>query len=166
MMLIAPILYLTLLACSPKKTTPVTANTTGTGQTAVMLPSFSVIDANGRTLNLQQLKGKKVFVNLWASWCPPCRIEMPGIEKLYKSVDSSKVAFIMLALDNDFETSKSFMQKKGYTMPAFYPNENLPAIFNVPGIPATFIFNEKGELIQKIEGGDNYDTDSYRQMLK
>lgn len=166
MMLIAPILSLVMLACSPKKTTPVANSTAGTEQKAVTLPSFSVVDAKGQTINLQQLKGKKVFVNLWASWCPPCRIEMPGIEKLYKSVDSSKVAFVMLALDNDFETSKSFMQKKGYTMPAYYPNENLPALFNVPGIPATFIFNERGELIQKIEGGDNYDTDSYRKMLK
>lgn len=47
------------------------------------LPAFAMKDMQGRDVNLQSLKGKKVFVNLWASWCPPCRTEMPSIEKLY-----------------------------------------------------------------------------------
>src|SRR5687768_7221789 len=51
------------------------------------LPPFTMQDIDGKTINLQSLKGKKVFVNLWASWCPPCRREMPSIEKLAKAVD-------------------------------------------------------------------------------
>lgn len=133
---------------------------------ASALPSFTVQNANGEALNLQSFKGKKVFVNLWASWCPPCRREMPSIQKLAQSVDTSKVAFVMLSLDDDFNKAKSFVQKQKLTLPIYYPGENLPELFNVPGIPVTFIFNENGELTRRIDGGDDYDTNKYRAILK
>lgn len=135
-------------------------------RSAPALPSFTLQNVNGEAVNLQSFKGRKVFVNLWASWCPPCRAEMPSIQKLARSVDTSKVAFVMLALDNDFNKSKSFVQKQKLNLPIYYPGENLPQLFNVPGIPTTFIFNERGELIKHIEGGDDYDTDKYRQILQ
>lgn len=130
------------------------------------LPAFSIQDVTGQILNLQNFKGKKVFVNLWASWCPPCRREMPSIEKLAKSVDTGKVAFVMLSLDDNFDKAKRFIKKQKLQLPIYYPAENLPPLFNVPGIPVTFIFNEKGELIQRIDGGDDYNTDEYRAVLK
>lgn len=130
------------------------------------MPSFNVEDRNGNTVNLQSLKGKKVFVNLWASWCPPCRKEMPSIEKLSQSLDSSKVAFVMISLDDNFDKAKKFASAKNLSLPIFYPSENLPPLFNVQGIPATFIFNEAGELIQQIEGGDDYNTPRYQQILQ
>lgn len=131
----------------------------------VKLPAFKVTDVNGTTLDLSSLKGKKVFVNLWASWCPPCRREMPSIEKLYQSVDKNKAAFILLALDDNFEKSINYIRSKKLDLPIYYPAENLPALFNVPGIPATFIFNEEGQLIQVVEGSDNYHTDRYKKLL-
>ncbi len=133
---------------------------------AVSLPHFAVQDINGKTINLQDLKGKKLFINLWASWCPPCRREMPSIEKLAGSTDTNQVAFVMLSLDDNFEKAKRFIKNQKLTLPIYYPAENLPALFNTDGIPVTFIFNEKGELIQRIDGGDNYDTDVYRTLLK
>lgn len=174
----AAVLMTTVAACSNQQITneatpPEVVQQTITENNAIAdasnsasLPSFTVQDVNGNGVNLNSFKGKKVFVNLWASWCPPCRAEMPSIEKLYHSVDSSKVAFVMLALDNDFEQSKQFIKKQGLNLPVYYPTENLPQLFNVQGIPATFIFNEQGKLIQRIDGGDDYDTDRYRELLK
>ncbi len=133
---------------------------------APQMPAFALLDASGKTIDLKSFAGKKVFVNLWASWCPPCRAEMPSIEKLHQSVDKDKAVFVLLSLDNDFETAKKYMQSKGLDLPIYYPNDNLPDLFNVRGIPATFIFNEKGELIKQHEGADDYDTDAYRQMLQ
>lgn len=133
---------------------------------APALPPFILQNAQGEAVNLQSFKGKKVFVNLWATWCPPCRAEMPSIERLSKQVDPAKVAFVMLSLDDDFNKAKSFVQKKKLDLPVYYPGENLPQLFNVQGIPATFIFNERGELIRRIDGGEKYDTDKYRQLLK
>ena len=130
------------------------------------LPKFSIKDASGNVVSLQSFKGKKVFVNLWASWCPPCRREMPSIEKLYQHVDTSKVAFVMLSLDDHFDKAKGFIKSKKLELPIYYPADNLPPLFNVQGIPATFIFNEHGALIEQINGGDDYNTDYYKTLLK
>jgi thiol-disulfide isomerase/thioredoxin len=130
------------------------------------LPSFKLEATDGSVINLTDLKGKKVFVNLWATWCPPCRAEIPSIEKLYKKTDKEKVAFVMLSLDDNFNSVKRFAKAKHLQLPVYYPAENLPAMFNVNGIPATFIFNEKGALIKANMGMDNYNTGSYIQLLK
>jgi thioredoxin-related protein len=72
----------------------------------------------------------------------------------------------MLSLDNDFEKAVKFAAKNKMVTPVYYPAENLPALFNVQGIPATFIFDEKGNLVTRIEGGDDYDTDKYLNLFK
>ena len=130
------------------------------------MPAFTMLDAKGQTIDLQQFAGKKVFVNLWATWCPPCRVEMPSIQKLYQSVDKEKTAFVMLSLDDDFEKAKQYVANNKLDLPIYYPSGAQPDLFNVRGIPATFIFDEKGQLIKTTEGSDNYDTDAYRQLLK
>ncbi|MBO9681317.1 MAG: TlpA family protein disulfide reductase [Flavisolibacter sp.] len=132
----------------------------------VMVPSFSIKDVNDNIINMQSLKGKKIFVNLWASWCPPCKREMPSIEKLYQSVDSNKVKFLLISFDDQFELAKKYVSSKKLKLPIYYPTENPPALFNVQGIPATFIFNEKGELIKQIEGMENYDTNEYKTLFQ
>lgn len=133
--------------------------------TDIFLPSFQMEDDQGNIVNLQQLKGKVVFVNLWASWCPPCRREMPSIQRLSKMVDSTKVAFVMLSLDNRLAKAQKYMRRKKIDLPAYYPAEALPTLFKVDGIPATFIFNAKGKLIKAIMGGDEYDTSAYAALL-
>lgn len=130
------------------------------------LPSFNMIHSDGSTINLADLKGKKVFVNLWATWCPPCRAEIPSIEKLYSKVDKQKTVFIMLSLDESFDLATQFAQAKKMKLPVYAPAGNLPEMFNVNGIPTTFIFNENGELIKKNTGMDDYDTDAYVELLK
>ncbi len=132
----------------------------------INLPSFQMEDDKGNIVNLQQLKGKVVFVNLWATWCPPCRREMPSIQKLSKTVDSTKVAFVMLSLDSRFAKAQKYMRRKKIDLPAYYPAEGLPPLFKVEGIPATFIFNGKGKLIKAVLGGDEYDTSTYTALLK
>ena len=130
------------------------------------LPSFTVRNVAGETVSLDSLKGKKVFINLWATWCPPCRQEIPSIERLYSEVDKEKAVFIMLSLDESFEVAKRFAASKGLQLPIYYPAENLPDLFNVKGIPATFIFNEEGELVKQIEGMEDYYNREYIEMLK
>jgi thiol-disulfide isomerase/thioredoxin len=139
---------------------------TNTASATAMLPSFTVQDIHGNIINMQGLKGKKIFVNLWASWCPPCKREMPSIEKLYHSVDTNKVKFLLVSFDDQFELAKKYVSSKKINLPIYYPTENPPALFNVQGIPATFIFNENGELIKQIEGMENYDSKEYRTLFQ
>jgi thiol-disulfide isomerase/thioredoxin len=175
----AALMIATLTACSNNNTAAEPGFTTEELQTSTgseaaaftdtstsTLPSFNIQYEGGKQVNLLSFKGKKVFVNLWASWCPPCRREMPSIEKLAQSVDTSKVAFIMLSLDDTFDKALKFAESQKLQLPIFYPAENLPLLFNVQGIPTTFIFNENGELTHRIDGGDNYNSEHYRNMLQ
>ena len=161
-----------IMACSsaaenkPVETAQVAREENVAADNAALLPSFTMKDVNGNAINLQSLKGKKVFVNLWASWCPPCRAEMPSIEKLYASVDKNKVTFVMLSFDENPEASTRFIQSNKLSFPIYFPAEQPPAILQTDGIPATFIFDESGKLIKQNSGTENYDTDEYRQMLK
>lgn len=132
---------------------------------AEVIPAFDVKDINGNILNLTTFKGKKVFVNMWATWCPPCRAEMPSIQKLYERTKDKNVMFAMIALDDDFNKSISYMKSNVPLLPVFYPAGKLPPMFEVEGIPATFIFDEAGKLIKKIEGSDNYNTAEYYKLL-
>ncbi len=167
-LLIFTLFLITATGCNysnaePQKETASLASTT-TNIPAV-LPAFKIMDLKGNTVNLADFKGKKVFVNLWASWCPPCRAEIPSIEKLYGKADKNKVAFVMLNLDKDLQTAQNFTEKNKIKTPVYYPAENLAPLFNVEGIPATFIFDEKGNLINRIDGMDNYDTDKYLKLF-
>lgn len=132
-------------------------------KTPQMLPSFQVTSVDGKTINLADLKGKKVFVNLWATWCPPCRAEIPSIERLSKKTPN--VTYVMLSLDQSFALAKAYAKANKINLPVYYPAGNLPDMFNTEGIPATFIFNENGELIKANMGAEDYNTPAYLQML-
>jgi len=173
---ISAISLISLAACSNtfKNKTPDTDSTlampsghaTGavaTNKTPQMLPSFQVTSVDGRVINLADLKGKKVFVNLWATWCPPCRAEIPSIEKLSKKTPN--VTYVMLSLDQSFALAKSYAKVNKMNLPIYYPAGNLPDMFNTEGIPATFIFNENGELIKANMGAEDYDTEEYLKFL-
>ncbi len=144
---------------------PVAEQTAQQANDAVTLPTFNMTDANGNTINLSSLKGKKVFVNLWATWCPPCRAEIPSIANLASKVDKEKAVFVMLSLDENFEVAKKFAKSENLTLPVYYPADKLPALFNTDGIPATFIFNENGDLVKQNNGADDYDTHEYVRLL-
>lgn len=133
-------------------------------QNTVTMPDFSVKDENGKAINLRKLKGKKVFVNLWATWCGPCRREMPSINSLYKKVNG-KAEFIMLSLDDDFNKARSYKSNQAFALPFYYPAENLPSLFQVDAIPTTFVFNEKGELIKRLEGAIDYNSEEFLKLL-
>ena len=132
---------------------------------AKKLPGLIMTDASGNSTNLSSFKGKKIFVNLWATWCPPCKAEIPSIEALASKVDTAHAVFVLLSLDKNFEVAKKFAKSENLSVPIYYPAEKLPALFNIDGIPATFIFNEDGILEMQNNGADDYDTEEYLHIL-
>jgi thiol-disulfide isomerase/thioredoxin len=129
------------------------------------LPAFAMTDVSGNAVNLSALKGRKVFVNLWATWCPPCRAEIPSIEELADKTDRHEVIFVMLSLDKSFDIARQFATARKMKVPIYYPAEELPALFNIDGIPATFIFDEQGNLVKQVNGSDDYSKKSYVDLL-
>ena len=128
--------------------------------------SGTFMDMEGNRVSLDQFKGKTLFINIWASWCGPCRIEMPYIHSLYdKLKDNGNIAFLMVATDNDFGKSKTFIQDKGYTFPVFHADEGLNSSLYTKAIPTTVVVSPEGKVIYYLNGTNNFDTDQFRNFL-
>lgn len=124
------------------------------------------MDMEGNRVRLDQFKGKTLFINIWASWCGPCRIEMPYIHSLYgKLKDNPKIAFLMIATDEDFNKSKNFIQDKGYTFPVYHAFEGLNSSLFTEAIPTTVVVSPEGKVIYFLNGTNNFDTDQFRNFL-
>ncbi|HMJ68110.1 MAG TPA: TlpA disulfide reductase family protein [Cyclobacteriaceae bacterium] len=128
---------------------------------------FVLRNTAGERLNFDQYKGKVIFLNLWATWCGPCRAEMPTIQSLYEKMDTTGVVFVILSVDKDSDEPKiaSYLGKYKYTFPVYRPSGYLTSQLNVPGIPTTFIINKEGKIVSKEVGATNFDTAKFRKFL-
>ncbi|MCB2406995.1 TlpA family protein disulfide reductase [Hymenobacter lucidus] len=128
--------------------------------------SLPLLTLEGKSVNLSALKGKVVFVNLWASWCPPCVAEMPGIHALYKKLDPAKVAFVMISLDENPAKARTLLKRRGYTFPVYFPAGPLPAPFDSNSIPSTVILGPDGQVAARHDGMADYDTPEFKAALE
>lgn len=126
-----------------------------------------LIDENGKRIALSELKGKVVFVNLWATWCRPCVEEMPGINSLKKKFkDNENIAFVLLNVEADLKKSKKFMKDKNHDLPVYIAGKTIPSKYFQGAIPTTLIFNKNGDLEARIQGGRNFDDPEVYDALK
>ena len=130
------------------------------------LPDVSLYTLAGQPTNLRQLRGKVVLVNMWASWCPPCLAEMPGLQALYQQVDTTKIAFVCISLDENPARARALLKKRGYTLPVYFPAAPLPAPFASSSIPYTVILTPDGRVAASHTGMADYDTPEFRAALK
>jgi len=126
--------------------------------------NLELIDAQGRTKSLKDFKGQVIFMNLWATWCPPCIAEMPSIDKLHEEM-GDEVAFVMLSLDQDFEKAKVFNKDKGYDLPIYASANNLPAMYQSSAIPTTYIIDADGNLALTHKGMADYSDPEFKEFL-
>ncbi|MDE0558381.1 TlpA disulfide reductase family protein [Algoriphagus sp. NF] len=128
--------------------------------------SGSFQDFEGNTIQLSDYRGKTLFINLWASWCGPCRAEMPHISELYKSIqDQEGIEFLMIGLDNEFEKSKNLIESKSWAFPAMHASYGLNRSLQSQSIPTTLVVNPKGKVVFYQEGMSNFNTDEFRNFL-
>jgi len=130
--------------------------------------NFTIKDLNGNVLDVKDLKGRTIFLNLWATWCGPCRMEMPSIQNLYNQVDKEKIMFIMLSIDrqSDIEKIRSYIKDKEYTFPVYTPASLLPNQLQVGMIPSTFVVDSTGRIVASEKGAANYDTPEFKAFLE
>lgn len=108
---------------------------------------FTLTGLDGKSYNLDSLRGSVVLLNFWANWCPPCRKEMPDMEKLHQRFE--KKGLVVLAVsDEKRETVEKFLAEHHYTFSMLLdPDRKVNDTFNVEGIPKSFLFDRKGKLV-------------------
>ena len=129
--------------------------------------NFVLKDLNGNLVRLDDFRGTVVFLNFWATWCPPCRVEMPSMEKLYKEFKNKK--FIILAVDmqEDSETVRKFKEKFKLSFPILLDEDGVVASFyGVSGIPATYFIDRAGYLYAAAMGARDWASEDALELIK
>lgn len=115
----------------------------------VQKADFTLKDLHGKKYTLSELRGKIVMVNFWATWCQPCRVEMPELDAIYNYFQSQGLVVLSITDEDAFKTS-SFIAPTGYHPPVLLdPGGGVHKAFHIEGVPTTFIFNRDGKLIGK-----------------
>lgn len=131
-------------------------------------PDFVLPDLNGQVVRLSQLKGKVVMLNIWATWCPPCRKEMPTMEVLYKKMRGAD--FVMLAASQDVDgksTVAPYLQEGGLTFPVLLDvNGEVGKKYGVTGYPETFIIDRQGTIVHRHIGYNDWAKPAVEAALR
>jgi thiol-disulfide isomerase/thioredoxin len=128
---------------------------------------FAMATSDSEVISLNDFRGDVVFVNVWASWCPPCVAEMPTIETLYENVSGEdNIRFILLSLDEKQQKAVDFMERKDLPMPYYFPTSGLPSAFRSEYLPTTYILSKKGQVIYKKEGIADYSSANFAQWMR
>ncbi len=108
-------------------------------------PDFSLLSLEGKKISLSQLKGKPVILNFWATWCPPCKLEMPAVAKVYAKSGEKGFAVLTVNQQEDKQTIEKFIKENGYTLPIVLDTAGEVAdLYRVTGIPTTVFINSQG----------------------
>lgn len=111
---------------------------------------------DGTKYSFESARGKVIFLNLWATWCPPCVAEMPAIQELFdKYKENDQVEFLMVSNEEPSKVSE-FMNRKGYTFPVYINQYQLPEAFQTNSIPTTFVVSKSGDIIINQVGAANW----------
>lgn len=128
--------------------------------------NFTLIDQNGNRKPFSDFEDKVVFLNFWATWCPPCIAEMPDINELYKEMNSQGVEFILISFDKDFQKAKDFVQKKEFDFPVYQLASPLPNVFESSAIPTTYVISPEGKIVVRKSGMAKYNTKKFKSFLE
>lgn len=119
-----------------------------------MAPDFTLEDTEGNKVTLSSLRGKVVMVNFWATWCPPCKEEMPSMEKLNQIMDGED--FVMLAInadDNGRAVVPDFLEKNPHDFTVLYDDKGtIQQQYGVYKLPESFIVRKDGTIVEKVAG--------------
>ncbi len=119
-------------------------------------PDFILQDMSGKQVKLSDHKGKVVLLEFWATWCPPCRTSIPGLEKLHKTYQDK--GFVLLAVSMDqggWDDVRSFMKSYGMTYTVLKGDDEVAAQYQVRTIPMALILNREGKVIKRYLGMGN-----------
>lgn len=138
--------------------------------TRLVAPDFTLKDLSGKTVSLERLEGKVVFLNFWATWCPPCVVEMPSMEKLHKEFSNDGLVILAINYRETPEQVEAFIKRHKLTFTTILdPDGSVFELYQAWALPVTTIINKRGEIAGRAMGArDWHSTDArgfFRQLL-
>ncbi len=144
------LVFLLAVSCTRGEKTPA-----GTG---AMAPNFTLQDLDGKKVSLRDLKGKVVLLEFWATWCAPCRVSIPAIEKIYTTYQGKGLAILGVSLDGgDWDSVKMFGKEFGMSYPILRGDEDVSQKYMVRTIPMFILIDRKGNISHRFLGAGNED---------
>lgn len=137
----------------------------GNGASSTADYGWKYFNLDDSKVEFSKFKGKTVFVNVWATWCPPCVKEMPSIARLAANPRLKDVAFVCVSVDEETSTVRNFLRGKDWPM-TFLRAHSLPDAFQTEGIPATFIVAPDGKVVFSEVGGMEWDSPENVERLE
>jgi thiol-disulfide isomerase/thioredoxin len=133
-----------------------------------LLPAGIVLkDVNGNDVSLAGQKGKVLFINFWATWCPPCRAEMPSINALHEKVKGNpNIRFFMVDADGKLPAADKFMKKNEFGLPVHAASSYIPPEIFPGNLPTTLVVSPEGKVVYHHIGVADYDHPDFLKFLE
>lgn len=132
------------------------------------VPDISVVSLDNQQLTLSSLKGKVVLLNFWATWCPPCREEIPSMMKLNKFMSGKPYQMVCVSVDEGGKKAiEEFFKNSGFSLPAYLdPTGQAAKTYGITGVPETFVIDKNGILVKKVIGGLDWNSPEVISFLE
>ena len=132
----------------------------------VMAQNFALKDLNGNLVHLKDYRGKVVLLNFWATWCLPCLVEMPSMEKLFNKYKNKDFVILAVDMQEDLETVKKFKERFNLSFPILLDEEGVVATYyGVRGIPATYFIDREGYLFAAAMGARDWASEDAFMLI-
>jgi len=133
-----------------------------------LAPDFSLRNLQGNYENLNNYRGQVVVLNFWATWCVPCRVEMPSFEKLYRRYRSEGVIILAVTLDkNAGQEVKSFVHEYGISFPVLLDEKGeAEQLYPSMTIPFTYVIDREGRVVARVDGAKNWESDETYEAIE
>ncbi|MBT3273531.1 MAG: redoxin domain-containing protein, partial [Spirochaetales bacterium] len=133
----------------------------------VVAPDFTLENLNGEEITLSSLKGKVVLLNFWATWCPPCRAEMPSMQEMYLLLEDENFELLAVDVQEPKKTVADFIEKNGYTFPILLDTSGRTgAVYGARSIPTTYIIDADGFAVGFITGSREWNNEVVYETLR
>jgi thiol-disulfide isomerase/thioredoxin len=129
--------------------------------------NLQVKTLDGQFVNMEDSRGKVIFLNFWATWCMPCVAELPSIDKLYNQFKNDNIVFLLISNEKT-EKVQSYKTRKGYDVPFVIQDSTskIPRMYYSRSIPTTFIINKEGKVVKASVGAENWDNKEFVETIK
>jgi peroxiredoxin len=136
-------------------------------KTGMEAPDFTLKDMQGNAVTLSQYRGKVVFLNFWASWCPPCRLEMPSMERLYGVYGASDFVMLAVNVEQNVGDVRAYLEQNPHSFPVLLDAEaKAQGLYGVYRFPETFLIDKNGRIVEHYLGARDWSSVEFLGKIK